>query len=100
MFLIDKKVDYMKDKARKLILEWIKKQHSVDTLDTQFIDEFERVTGAAVSIKMYGPNHCRYAAKTLNDMYKEGVLGRSCLGITNAPSGFPKWVYSYYMAET
>jgi hypothetical protein len=91
----------MKEQAEEFILGWLEYNHSINILDSNFIDTFSDVTGARIEPILFGPNKCKYASTTLSKMYKEKILTRRVVGLgSNWQPGFPKWVYSYRLADS
>lgn len=75
-------------------------RHYCDVLDSAFVVDYIEATGAPYAPTIIGADSCATLGRDLGAMYRDGVLCRQSTGI-NSPTagGWPKWVWSYYLAN-
>jgi len=82
------------------VFAYIRKNGNTSALDEQFHEEFFNRFGGARTKTNYGAQPSKQAMKMLANLYNQGVLERSRIGLgVNWEPGFPRWVYAYYESE-
>lgn len=88
-------------KSKHLKKEWVLKYFNtndvvcVDILNRHFVDAYIVEFNPKYAVMPYGANKCSELGKLLSEMYHEGLLTRSTIGLANMYVGYPKWVYVY-----
>ena len=77
------------------ILAYLKKHRLVDVLNSDFVDEYVKATGATYVAVAFGAHRCRMLGNDLSSMAKCGALKRYRVGVHGHERGFPKWVWGY-----
>lgn len=73
----------------------------VNTLNSDFVDEYTEETNAPHMIRIIGANTCPMLARDLATLHKQGKLDRSPGGIGGmAGMGFPTWIWQYRLKAT
>ena len=74
---------------------------AVDVLNGEFVDSYVDATGANFLLCFYGASTCPQLGRDLSAMHKAGLLTRWACGIGDGlcHQGFPRWVYSYKLAQ-
>lgn len=90
-------VDMVIDERHKWIVDYVKKQGSVDILNEEFVYRYIKKFSPSFEPKYAAPK-CPQLNKDLNTLYKERRLDRVSVG---TPSElilreYPKWVYRYF----
>ena len=69
----------------------------VDTLNSQFVDDYIDATDAKFRFTNFGAYKCPQLGRDLSTMFRAGRLRRSRLGLTDGAwqPGFPTWVWCY-----
>lgn len=68
----------------------------VDTLNTEFVDDYCEATGATPTYMLIGANKCELLRADLRRMHDKGTLSRYVAGISGMSGmGFPKHIPSY-----
>ena len=76
--------------------DWLDEHHETSCVDQLFHEAFLRKFGGKYKAKNWGAQPAFSAMKVLKEMYKQGLVSRSVVGLgKNWQPGFPKWVYSY-----
>lgn len=88
-----------KTERHNWILKQVQKRERVDVLSAEFVDEYIDATGAVYSLQYFGAFTCRQLGRDLSEMWRNGLLTRSRIGLSGFESGFPKWVYVYELAK-
>lgn len=72
-----------------------------NVLDADLVTTYVEATGADCELVLIGAPRCRQLGRDLAAMFAAGRLTRSTVGLPagDASMGFPKWVYSYRLAE-
>jgi hypothetical protein len=81
------------------IQSYIQRQHFVSIVDQDFVDAYERKTGATVEYMLWGANRCPQLGRDLATMAKTGTLVRFREGLKGACDGYPKWVWMYALPQ-
>lgn len=82
------------------IAQYLRGTKWVDVLHQAFVDAYIQATGAPARTMPYGADKCAQLGRDLSAMEADGVLDRTRSSITGlAGQGFPKWVWSYRLAE-
>jgi len=90
----------MKRKDRfELIKGYISINGPVDILNAEFVEYYIDSTDANFVAMKYGAFKCPQLGKDLADMRVYRMLTRARIGLPGLGQGFPKWVYSYRLAE-
>jgi hypothetical protein len=85
----------------KFIRNWLLNNDGCDVLDSKFVDEFIAATGSKHEVTLWGANKCKNLSSLLGSMYKQGLLKRWVITLgPNWQPGFPKWVYTYELANS
>lgn len=82
---------------------WLSKggrQSFADILDADLVRAYVAATGVSASETGIGAPRCPQLGRDLSAMFAGGVVRRSRVGLPagDASMGFPKWVFSYYLA--
>jgi hypothetical protein len=74
---------------------------SVDVLDAEFVDRYVNATGAPVVHHVIGADKSSTLGPDLSALFAAGLLKRASIGVPAVTSGggWPKWVYSYWLAD-
>ena len=89
----------MRESIYKFILEYIKENFSTDVCDQYFHEEYYKRFGGKRKLTNWGAQPVYKAQRQLKELWEEGILNRSTYGLVERDSGFPKWVYEYYLKE-
>jgi hypothetical protein len=74
--------------------------YQVSTLDSDFVDDYIRYTEASFKCMILGAHRCDQLTADLKKLYDQGHLKRWASGLEGmAGMGFPKWIWSYYLAN-
>ena len=72
----------------------------VDILNADWVDAYIESFNAPHRICNWGANKCPQLGKLLSQMYKKNILNRGVIALGRAwQPGFPKWVYTYAVAD-
>lgn len=90
----------MSNSQEAFILDWVRRHASTDSVDQKFHEAFTAQYGGVVSRKMFGAQRNHKAMRLVGKMAKDGKLNRFKVSLGGAwQPGFPKWVWSYELAE-
>lgn len=83
------------------VIEYLEKNKFVDVLDAEFMCAFAERFRCKYRLMSVGAPKVPLASQTLSSMFKAGLLERFVHGMSSfeRQGGFPKWVYSYSLAE-
>lgn len=78
----------------------VRRAYYVDTLNAEFVDDYLDYTEAPFKCMILGAHRCDQLAADLRTLWKRGDLKRWACGVQGmSGTGFPKWVWSYYLAK-
>ena len=82
-------------------INYICKNKVVDMLNQPFVDAYIKEFNPKHVVMPWGANKCKELSVLLSDLYSQGILKRSTVGIpySTAGLGFPKWIYCYELTD-
>lgn len=84
------------------LTETIAKCDRVNVLDAAFVDAYIAATGARAQLMHYGASRCPTLGRDLSKLHANGRLVRYRVALPSdlcESMGFPRWVYSYELAQ-
>jgi len=79
----------------EFIIEYLKRNGYTDVTDEKFHDEFHLKFGGKRKWHFFGASPVYKAQRLLTKMWKDGILDRGILSLSEHEQGFPNWVYGY-----
>ena len=82
------------------LLRLTEREGHLDVVNQAAVNDYVDTTGAPCSVMPYGAAKCPLMGRDLAGMAEAGLLVRHRTGLQGmAGMGFPRWVWSYQLAE-
>ena len=94
----DSKEKHDFDEIQRFVTNYVLEHFCADCLNQEFVTLMIEKFNFEFVPQVFGSHMCPKISQVLSKLYKNGVLERRRVGISEGP-GFPKWVYSYSLPD-
>lgn len=82
---------------KQFILNYLANHIETSVTDEEFHDEFYKRFGGNRKLTHFGAQPVYKAMRLLEYMYRQKLINRGIMGLTEHEIGFPNWCYTYYL---